>query len=419
MTSMRPTLAHLDALTGVRALAALWVFVYHAWLASGAKPVVISLAGIAADLTPWFAFGWLGLDIFFVLSGFLLTRQEWIRLERKGSSERSTGELHSLGAFFAFCRTFLRKRILRVYPAYYGCLTLLIALAATHVYMTLPGRLEMLLHLGMVHNAVDAYVSTMNGVFWTLPFEWQFYLIFPLLFVVLVRAGPWTLAIGVLAVVLAAKLYVHVTGDGIMHAQLPIRLDAFVFGMVAGRFAAQAPLLRRVASLAFWAGLLALLCTPILFFDLPTGNHYYSLKGLVRPMWIQLAVILMLLGMTGERHPGVAIFGNRLVVGIGLISYSIYLFHVPVMELFITHRAKLGALATLPFGLPLVLGGALPLVLGVSYLSYKLIEQPFHKRRAPRQHWLSNTGGLLDRVDPLLVLLAWAALLMIALELLR
>ena len=136
-------------------------------------------------------------------------------------------------------------------------------------------------------------------------------------------------------------------------------------------------------------------------------------------MWIQLAVILMLLGMTGERHPGVAIFGNRLVVGIGLISYSIYLFHVPVMELFITHRAKLGALATLPFGLPLVLGGALPLVLGVSYLSYKLIEQPFHKRRAPRQHLLSNTGGLLDRVDPLLVLLAWAALLMIALELLR
>ena len=185
MTQARPTLAHLDALTGVRALAALWVFAYHAWLASGAKPVLIPAFGLQADLTPWFAFGWLGLDIFFVLSGFLLTRQEWIRLQRSDGIDGKGGgdEVRRLRPFLAFCRTFLRKRILRVYPAYYLCLTLLLALAATHVYMRLPDRLDLLLHLGMVHNAVDAYVSTLNGVFWTLPFEWQFYLFFPLLFV--------------------------------------------------------------------------------------------------------------------------------------------------------------------------------------------------------------------------------------------
>ncbi len=285
MARARPTLAHLDALTGVRALAALWVFAYHAWLASGAKPVVIPLGGLQADFTPWFAFGWLGLDIFFVLSGFLLTRQEWIRLERKGNHD----EVRRLRPFFAFCGTFLRKRILRVYPAYYGCLTLLMALAATHLYLRLPGRLELLLHLGMFHNAVDAYVSTLNGVFWTLPFEWQFYLFFPLLFVLLVRSGPWALAIVGLSLVFAAKAYVMVTGDGTMHAQLPIRLDAFVLGMCAGRFAARTPLQGRLAPLAFYAGLLVLLCTPLVFFDLPTGNHYYSLKGFVRPLWIASA----------------------------------------------------------------------------------------------------------------------------------
>jgi peptidoglycan/LPS O-acetylase OafA/YrhL len=415
MTPSRPTLAHLDALTGVRALAALWVFIYHAWLASGAAPVLVPLFGVHADLTPWFAFGWLGLDIFFVLSGFLLTRQEWIRLERKGSDD----EVLRLRSFLAFCATFLRKRILRVYPAYYLCLTLLLALAATHVYMRLPGRLDLLLHLGMIHNAVDAYVSTLNGVFWTLPFEWQFYLLFPLLFVLLVRAGPWALGLVGLAIVLSAKAYVEITGNGVMHAQLPIRLDAFVFGMLAGRFAARAPLPLRAATFSFWVGLVALMCTPLLFFDLPTGNHYYTWKGVVRPMWIQLSVILMLLGMTGERHPGVAIFGNRLAVGIGLISYSLYLLHVPVMELFITYRSHLPALATMTFGLPLVLGGALPLVVGASYLSYKLVEQPFQRRRAPRQKAMSRSGGLLDRVDPLLVLLLWALLLMVLLELLR
>ena len=416
MAPARPTLAHLDALTGVRALAALWVFVYHAWLASGARPVVFPLGAWQADLTPWFAFGWLGLDIFFVLSGFLLTRQEWIRLERRGGD----AEVRRVGPFLAFCATFLRKRILRVYPAYYGCLTLLIALAATHLYLRLPGRLELLLHLGMIHNAVDAYVSTMNGVFWTLPFEWQFYLFFPLLFVLLVRAGPWALAGAGLAIVLAAKAYVMLTGDGTMHAQLPIRLDAFVLGMCAGRLAARTPLSGRAAPLAFYGGLLVLLCTPLVFFDLPTGNHYYSFKGFVRPLWIASGVTLMLLGMTGERHPGVAIFGNRLAVGLGLISYSIYLFHVPVMEMFILYRTQLGPLANLPFDLPLVLGGALPLVLAVSYASYKLVEQPFQRHRAVRpRRWSGSGGGLLDRIDPLLVLLAWAMLLMVALEFLR
>jgi len=223
-----------------------------------------------------------------------------------------------------------------------------------------------------------------------------------------------------LVIVGAAKAYVMLTADGTMHAQLPIRLDAFVFGMCAGRYAARTPLDRRYAPIAFYAGLLALFSTPILFSDLATGNHYYSFKGFVRPLWIQLGVILMLLGMTGERHRGVAIFGNRVSVGLGLISYSIYLFHVPVMELFIMYRAKLGPLGSLPLGLPLMLGGALPLVLLVSYISWRLVEQPFQRHRAWRRRWWSGSGGsLLDRVDPLLVLLAWAVLLMAALEFLR
>jgi peptidoglycan/LPS O-acetylase OafA/YrhL len=415
MTSARPTLAHLDALTGVRALAALWVVLYHAWLVGGSPLLEYGFAGLRFDLTPWAAFGWLGVDIFFILSGFLLTRQEWIRQERAGAEKAVNG----IRPFLAFCAAFLRRRIVRVYPAYYGCLTILIALAALHIYQSLPGRLELLLHLGMMHNAVDAYVSTMNGVFWSMPFEWQFYLAFPFLFVVLDRAGPWTLSLAVFAIVCSAKAYVVVTGDGSMHAQLPIRLDAFVFGMCAGRFSARAPLTRGYAVLAFYAGLLALLGTPLLFHDLPTGNHYYSVKGFLRPLWIQLGVILTLLGMTGDRHPGVAIFGNKVAVGLGLMSYSIYLLHFPVMEMLIMNRGKMGPLATIQNAFTFMLVTSIPLVLAVSAVSYRLIERPFQLHRAWRHHlWSKSGGSLLDRVDPLLVLMAWAMLLMAAREML-
>jgi hypothetical protein len=276
MAPARPTLAHLDALTGVRALAALWVFVYHAWLASGATRS--GFAGATAGrLHAVVRIRMAGLDIFFVLSGFLLTRQEWIRLERKGNHD----EVRRLRPFFAFCGTFLRKRILRVYPAYYGCLTLLMALAATHLYLHLPERLDLLLHLGMFHNAVDAYVSTLNGVFWTLPFEWQFYLFFPLLFVLLVRSGPLDAG--------RRGALPRVCGKGLRHGDRR-RHDARAVadparcvraGHVRGSLCRAHATAGRLAPSAFYAGLLVLLATPLVFFDLPTGNHYYSLMGFV------------------------------------------------------------------------------------------------------------------------------------------
>ena len=70
----------------------------------------------------------------------------------------------------------------------------------------------------MIHNFIEKYIATMNGVFWTLPFEWQFYLIFPCLFIVLRRYGAWVLygsvLIGVIGTLIGLVLGYAATSSG-------------------------------------------------------------------------------------------------------------------------------------------------------------------------------------------------------------
>ncbi|MGH9549564.1 MAG: acyltransferase family protein, partial [Terriglobales bacterium] len=293
---------HLNALTGVRAFAALWVLVFHSWENAGSPSLRIAFAARALDLTPLATFGWIGLDVFFVLSGFLLTRQACLKLASSANDPPKQGFASAFGEKYA---SYLRRRILRVYPAYYACVTVLLVLAATGVYLRLPGKLELLLHLGMVHNFIEKYIATMNGVFWTMPFEWQFYLIFPLLFLLLRRYGAWMLYGVALVSVIGSKLLVMATDNGYPQVLLTIRLDAFAAGMCAGAFAVARPMNRRAAVAVFWIGLVMILATPWVFARYTQVGHYYDLKGFLRPPWIQLSICLILLGLTAERHGGV------------------------------------------------------------------------------------------------------------------
>ena len=365
---------HLDALTGVRAFAALWVFVFHSWLNGGSPSIRLSIAAPSIDLTPLAAFGWLGLDVFFVLSGFLLTRQAVLKLE---GASTATATSHFVSAFGEKYSNYLRRRILRVYPAYYACITLLLILAATGIYLRLPGKLELLLHLGMVHNFIEKYIATMNGVFWTMPFEWQFYLVFPLLFILLRRYSAWALYGVALASVICSKLLVMVMQNGYPQVLLFIRLDEFAAGMCAGAYAVARPLTRIPATAAFWAGLIILLATPWVFAGYDQVGHYYDFKGFLRPPWIQLGICLMLLGLTGDRHAGVHIFGNKIVVALGLISYSIYLWHVPILELLPT--VGLMPVRTADVGVELAphFGNCVASCHPAEHVSYWFIERPF------------------------------------------
>jgi peptidoglycan/LPS O-acetylase OafA/YrhL len=416
----RPSSAHhhLDALTGVRAFAALWVFVFHSWSNAGSPAIHLAIRSQAIDLTPLVAFGWLGVDVFFVLSGFLLTRQAVLKLGRRSPAKTTSRFVSAFGEKYS---VFLRRRILRVYPAYYACITALLILAATKVYGHLPGELDLLLHLGMVHNFIEKYIATMNGVFWTMPFEWQFYLVFPLLVIVLRRYGGWSLyAIAFLGVV-ASKLLVMYTNNGYAQVLLPIRLDAFVAGMCAGAYSVARPPTRASAATAFWVGLGILLATPWVFAGYNQVFHYYDLKGFLRAPWIQVGICLMLLGLTGDRHAGVHIFGNKIVVGLGLISYSIYLWHVPILELLPSFGLIPERTTNFEVSWPRIVATALPVVLLLSTLSYWFIERPFQASGKPAKSVAKRRVplGKFALSHSLLTLVMWAIVLEGSLILLR
>jgi peptidoglycan/LPS O-acetylase OafA/YrhL len=397
-----PATAHVAALTGVRALAALWVFLFHCWIMAQSPGATLELLFAQVDLTPLFRFGWLGVDLFFVLSGFLLTRQAWGKIGRG----KAAGWLPS--QFGETYWSFLRRRVLRVYPAYYAVISVLLVLAALHVHRSPPEKADLLLHLVMFHNVVARYLESINDVLWSIPFEWQFYLVFPLLFIALRRTNLIALYITAALLALGIKEWAAISNDGYVELYLPARLDEFVAGMCAATFAEHLPLRRRPALIAFVVGLTCFVATAWVWSAYPLGGHYLDALGLARPLWIEASICLFLLGLSGESHPGVGLFSNRLVVWLGLISYSIYLVHVPVLVLL----SKLGAYpmqgSAVPGSLSRVIAMAVPAVIALSAALYYLIERPFQAsgRRGfgePGQAaWWSR--------NPVAVLSVWAVL---------
>lgn len=366
-----PRDAHVDALTGIRALAAGWVVAYHLWLIA-AKPA-IGLPALRIDLTPLLAMGWLGVDIFFVLSGFVLT---WQVLHDRRAATPFAG-----GRFWRDAGTFVRRRVLRVYPAYFATLTVLLPLGWQGLTTPADDLRDVALHLVMAHNVVPAYASTINGVYWSMPFEWQFYLVFPLLVLpLLAHRTAWLLAGGVTAAVLA-KLVSATMGPGAEIAQLPWRIDEFVVGMAAAAVAVRVAVPARARTALAWLGIASLVVGA---YAIAARDAIWWQPGalpFVRAAWIDATVAALVIGLTATGGRVSRFFALPPLVWLGTISYSVYLWHLPTLILARTQLAH--ALPAMSLAASLAFGGCA--VIAVSALSYYVVEAPFHapSRTAP------------------------------------
>lgn len=341
---------------GLRALAILGVLGFHAGF--------IGLPG-----------GFIGVDVFFVISGFLITR---IILD-----ERARGE-------FSLLR-FYERRIRRILPALY---TVILACVAPAVWLMNPEELK---DFAQSLIAVPLFVSNVlfwheSGYFntaselkpllhtWSLAIEEQYYLCFPLLLTLMARLpGRWR--VGVLAVLASASLLaaqwstVNAPDSGFF--LLPTR----AWELFAGSLLAMAPSIARGwgntgREVAAATGLVLIL-----------GSMVYFTAQTPHPGWLTLAPILgtMLMIAAADSVCGrlPARFG---LPALGRISYSVYLWHVP---LFVFARLWLQAPPSAGLSALLVLA-----TLALAWLSWRFVEQPCRRRdQVSTRHLLFGAGA--------------------------
>ena len=203
--------SHLRALDGVRGLAILLVLWHHCYMQPS--------TGILGSLYQLNRAAWVGVDLFFVLSGFLITGILFDSLHREDYFQR-----------------FYKRRALRIFPLYYGVVLLLLVLSLP-LGLHWHGRQWLL--LGYLQNVgitqpfqfdISSWV-TLNH-FWSLSIEEQYYLVWPLV-IYLVRSRIKLLWISIALSVLALGLRIYVASHinaAYVFTGTPFRMDALLIG---------------------------------------------------------------------------------------------------------------------------------------------------------------------------------------------
>ncbi len=325
----RPEAHSLPALTGLRGLAALWVLVYHAWVYSVPREILLPLPGDDLRVHVFFSIGWAGVHVLFVLSGFLLTLPY-------ARYNLGLGARPVLGAY-------LRKRIARVFPAYYLQLTLLVLLGLYLGGEMLFGWDELLKYLLMLFVPPPVGVGSpylVNGVWWTLPIELSFYLVLPVLSALAAPRRLWLL-LGFCFIASASWRYFVVSSVGgagptpMLSYQLPGSLDTFGLGMAGAVLHVYFVELRASAAYRRVVGALVWLAPP-LFFALGSWMAaqfmVYWQGAAIHYLWTPLfglGVLVLLLGCALGWRVLDALLANRAVFYLGTVSYGVYLWHYP------------------------------------------------------------------------------------------
>jgi peptidoglycan/LPS O-acetylase OafA/YrhL len=345
-------------LDGLRAIAVLSVIAFH----------------LSAKLLPG---GYLGVDIFFVLSGYLITNVIW---------------RESLNNEFTLAR-FYERRVRRIQPA---LLALLVVVSITAIVLLLPVDL-----LGFAKSTFACLTFSANIYFWrdttyfsqlalekpllhvwSLGVEEQFYILFPLLVVACVRWRRSALLKVTFALVLlsllANVLAIKVWETSPAFYLLPTRAWELGAGAILALLPVpknRSPQLRNILGLVVVALLVAGLYFNLTFFE-----------GLVpNALWVVLGTTLAIQLANAGSNWLTSGLSSKALVWIGLISYSLYLWHWPIL-VFAHYYFVQSTLSDAE------IAGSIALMFTLATLSWRFVERPFRDRSMPIRTVLAWVG---------------------------
>lgn len=369
-----------ETVDGLRGIAILLVFLYHTWKFSLLDPS-LRVFGIALPTGMIVRTGYLGVDIFFIISGFCL----YLPYARAEYFKRTPPDT----------KTFYLRRILKIVPSYIialGVTTMLtMAAAPTQMPAILIDTIE---HLLFIQNLVSPeLLGNANFVLWSVAVEVQFYLIFPLL-VNALRRGFWT---GISMLVLASFAYrALLTPCCVTHEdlrELPSYLDLFAFGIVAARLQVLLSATTKIEMIQApftAAGIILFLCGIALLNSADSSAQVYNgpaiwsagMRGV-----LGLTIATFLIVSCGAHAHLKRLLANRILIGLSIISYNVYLWHT-IIEIFLSHYRIIPSATPNPHDDPMwklafyacSIAGTLIVACAITYF----IERPILSRLTPQ-----------------------------------
>jgi peptidoglycan/LPS O-acetylase OafA/YrhL len=279
----------------------------------------------------WFRIGGVGVDLFFVISGFVIALSAFARLRRD--------------RFADFARSFARARIARIAPLYYlTCLIFLVFVEPDLVFVPDIWK-QLLSHAVFLHSWFLMHQGGINGVNWSVSVEMQFYLLM-LLAAPWLRRGHW-LTIGLGAVAIAwtwrAAVFFLVDQNGpfttfpvfVYTTELPGMLDEFAAGILLARFIlspkGQALLVRARQHPWIIPGATAIVVAASLHIYWHNTTYWNSAPMVIAfKTLVAIACAMIVLSACVLQYPWVVWITAPLRY-LGTISYGIYLWHLPII----------------------------------------------------------------------------------------
>jgi peptidoglycan/LPS O-acetylase OafA/YrhL len=332
-------------LDGVRTLAVLMVVVHH-WYRGES---IVHHGGA------------MGVGLFFVLSGFLITN---ILFNQKDAflSGKSREKINIL-------KTFYIRRTLRIFPIYYLYITVLVALGigqSREIWPWLYGYAYNFL-LYLTDNWHSGYVEHL----WSLAIEEQYYLIWPALLLLWPSRRIWWLILGFIGLAMAFRAVMYLHHPASQFSKFPIcQFDGFGIGSALSVWMRQGKRIRAgwFLWIFFWVLSFATKWERIHF-------HGLSFIGQVVPLYYIGCAFLIYEATMGTRGIAALFFRNPAVLYLGKVSYGLYLYHLFVPDLVIHLIFQFG-IPFPPYWLLWVIYCGVTLL--ITTISWFLIEKPIN-----------------------------------------
>ncbi|TQS75943.1 acyltransferase [Ornithinibacillus gellani] len=362
MTNKLPKKRFRTEIEGLRAVAALLVAIYHIWMGT--------VSG--------------GVDVFFVVSGFLITTSLLSRFERNHAVD-----------FFGF----ILRLAKRLFPI--GFLVLFVITVANMLWLP---------HIQWEHSVKEAFASALyfenwqlatNAIdylaqhneaspyqhYWAMSVQGQFYLLWPLLLALAILLAKYIfkrsvrqtflyVIIGASVLSFGYSIYITAVNQPWAYFDTFARVWEFGVGGIAALLLSQVKLGKAPSFLLGWIGLFAIVSCGIIFQVSSVFPGYAA-------MWpILSAICIIVAGNHGGKFGVHSFLGAKPLVKLGSISYGLYLWHWPVLIFYLIFTGK----ENVP-----ILDGILLILLSIllAFVSTRLIEKPIRGRDFSPANWKS------------------------------